>query len=44
MAHLGKGGQATFGKGLSYIIGGILCIDMYDFIKSVLNTLALGQI
>ncbi len=39
----GQGGQqGTMGKALAHIIAGILCIDLYDFLKMVFNTLALG--
>jgi intracellular multiplication protein IcmC len=37
------GQQGGIGKALAHIIGGILCIDMYDFLQTVLNTLALGK-
>ncbi len=41
----GHGGQQQGGlsKALAHIIGGILCIDLYDFLQTVLNTLALGK-
>lgn len=34
--------QNTFGKALSHVVGGILCINMYAFINIMLNTLSLG--
>lgn len=34
----------TLTKGLAHIIGGILCINLYQFVQMVLNTLALGQV
>lgn len=40
----GHGQAGTFGKGLSHIVGGILCINMYGFVQAVLNTLTLGQL
>ncbi len=46
LTHLGgAGGQqhGTLGKALAHIIAGILLIDLYDFLKTVLNTLALGN-
>ncbi len=40
----GSGQQpGTFGKALAHIIAGIFCIDLYDFLKTVFNTLALGN-
>lgn len=35
--------QGGFGKAMTHIIGGIFCIDLYDFVTVVMNTLALGQ-
>ena len=35
--------QGGLGKALAHIIGGILCIDLYDFLQTVFNTLALGK-
>lgn len=46
LTHLGGAGgqqQGTLGKALAHIIAGILCIDMYDFLQTVFNTLALGS-
>lgn len=41
----GQGGQqGTFGKALTHIIGGIMLIDIYDFMKAIFNTFALGQL
>jgi intracellular multiplication protein IcmC len=39
----GQGGQpGTFAKALTHIIAGVLCINLYDFINGVYNTLGLG--
>ena len=35
--------QGTFARGLTHIIGGILCINMYDTIMVILNTLGLSN-
>jgi intracellular multiplication protein IcmC len=46
LTHLGGASaqqQGTLGKALAHIIAGILCIDLYDFLKTVFNTLALGS-
>lgn len=41
----GQGGHSNvFGKAMAHIIGGIFCINMYGFVKIIINTLALGQI
>lgn len=38
----GHGGQPdTFGRAMSHIIGGILCINIYEFIKVILFTLGI---
>lgn len=46
LSHIG--GQSSqpgsFGKAMAHIVGGILCINIYQFIQAVTNTLALGQI
>lgn len=41
MTHLaGQGGQpGTFAKGMTHIIGGIFCLNMYQFIETVWVTL-----
>jgi len=43
LTKLGQGGgqQASFGRAAAHIVGGIFCIDMYDFLKSVFETLGL---
>ncbi len=43
MGGAGAGQQGTLGKSLAHIIAGILCINLYDFLKTVFNTLALGN-
>ena len=41
----GHGGQqGTFAKGMTHIIGGILCINMYDTINMILATLGLDTL
>lgn len=38
-SHLSDGrGQATFGKGLTHIIGGIFCINIYQFVQVIMVT------
>lgn len=45
MSHLGSNSQqGTFGRGMSHIVGGILCINIYQFTQAVINTFGLGQI
>ena len=46
LTHLSQHGghQGTFGKAMAHIVGGILLIDMYDFVTAVGNTLGLGQV
>ena len=42
LTKLGQGGQqASFGKVAAHIIGGVFCIDMYDFLQAVFATLGL---
>lgn len=43
LSHQG-GQQGGFGKALTHVIGGILLIDIYDFMRAIFNTLALGQV
>ena len=45
LTHLGGHGghQATLGKALTHMIAGIFCINMYQFLQTILNTLALGS-
>lgn len=40
----GHSQQGTFSKGISYIIGGILCIDLYDFLQMIWSTFGLGEL
>lgn len=44
LSHLGaaQGQPGQFGKGLAHLVGGILCINMYQFIRAVANTLGLS--
>lgn len=46
LSYLGQQGghQGVFGKAMAHIIGGILLIDMYDFVMAVINTLGLGKV
>lgn len=41
LSHLGghHGGQGGIGKGITHIIGGIFCINIYQFVNLVLATL-----
>ncbi len=42
LTHLGGAGaqqQGTLGKSLAHIIAGILCINLYDFLQTVFDTL-----
>lgn len=43
LSHLGgQGGhQATFGRAMAHIVGGIFLIDMYDFLVAVFTTFGL---
>lgn len=42
LSHLGGHGQpGTFGKGLTHIIGGLFCINIYTFIQVILITLGI---
>ncbi len=43
LSHLGghHGGQGNFGRGLTHIIGGILCINIYQFVQVVLSTIGI---
>ncbi len=43
LTKLGQGGQqASAGKAAAHIIGGIFCIDMRDFLRSVFETFGLS--
>jgi len=45
LTHLSSSGQpGTFGRAITHIIGGVLCINMYGFVQAILNTLALGKL
>jgi len=43
LSHLGGHSTqpGTLGKGMAHIIGGIFCIDLYDFISAVFTTLGI---
>lgn len=43
LANGGQGHQSNFGKAMSHIVAGILCINMYGFLQTVFNTLALSH-
>jgi hypothetical protein len=44
MTHLDRGGQqGGFSRALTHIIGGIFCIDLYDFLNMIFVTLGLGE-
>jgi intracellular multiplication protein IcmC len=40
----GHGQQNQTSKAITHMIGGILCINIYQFIQVITNTLALGQV
>jgi intracellular multiplication protein IcmC len=40
LSHHG-GGHDTLGRGLTHVIGGILCINIYQFVQVVMNTLGI---
>lgn len=46
LAHMGgQGGhQATFGRAAAHIVGGIFCIDIYDFVQAVFVTFGIGPL
>jgi|GEM_PF-772598 intracellular multiplication protein IcmC len=46
LTHLGGHGgqQGTFGKGMTHIIGGILCINIYQFVQVVMVTFGLQSL
>lgn len=46
LTHLGgQGGQqGTFGRAMAHLIGGIFCINMYEFLQAIFATFGLGQI
>lgn len=46
LSHLGSQGgqQGQFGKALAHIIGGTLCINMYDTVRTILYTFGLQDI
>lgn len=37
----GQSQQGTFGRGMTHIIGGIFCINLYQFVQVVLSTLGI---
>lgn len=43
LSHTGGqgGGQGQFGKGVTHVIGGIFCINIYQFVKVILFTLGI---
>lgn len=43
LAHHGGGQQGGFAKGMTHVVGGILCINMYAFAKAMINTFGLGD-
>ncbi|MHB1946484.1 MAG: hypothetical protein ACYCQI_00030 [Gammaproteobacteria bacterium] len=45
LANMGHGGhqQGGFAKALSHMIGGILLINIYQFLQVIFNTLAIGS-
>lgn len=45
MSHLGghSNQPGTFGKAMAHLIGGIFCINIYDFVHTIWTTLAISQ-
>jgi intracellular multiplication protein IcmC len=43
MTHLNANSQQGFSRALTHIIGGIFCIDLYDFLNMIFVTLGLGE-
>lgn len=44
LSHLGEGHQqGALGKAMAHIIGGVFCINMYQLVQVITNTLYLGQ-
>jgi intracellular multiplication protein IcmC len=44
MTHLNANSQqGGFSRALTHIIGGIFCIDLYDFLNMIFTTLGLGE-
>ncbi len=41
-AHGHGRGEAGFGRGVAHMVGGIFCIDMYDFLHAVFTTLGIS--
>lgn len=46
LTHLGEqmGQQSGVGRAIAHIIGGIFCIDMYDFVNAIFITLGIGPL
>jgi intracellular multiplication protein IcmC len=45
--HLGgQGGHqpGTFGRAMAHVVGGILCINLYDFLQAILGSLGIGTL
>lgn len=42
LSHGGRGGQSSIGKGLTHVVAGIFCINIYQFVQMVLSTLGIG--
>ncbi|MHB1947078.1 MAG: hypothetical protein ACYCQI_03050 [Gammaproteobacteria bacterium] len=42
LSHAGASHQGNFGKGMAHIIGGIFCINLYEFLQVIFNTLGIG--
>jgi hypothetical protein len=41
LSHMGGGHQGGIGSALTHIIGGIFCINMYDFVQLIMSTLGI---
>lgn len=46
LTHLGgQGGQpGQFGRAMAHIVGGILCLNLYQFLQAIVSTLGMGQL
>ena len=45
LTHLGGQGQpGQFGRAMAHIVGGILCLNLYQFLQAIVSTLGIGQL
>jgi len=43
LSHVGGGHQGSFGKGITHVIGGIFCINIYQLMQVIFATLGIQQ-